>query len=124
MDRFYGEDKAALWWMGQMGLMVKIKNTMVCIDYYASPSAKRQTPAPIAAEELRGVDVFLGTHDHSDHIDHGSWKIWAANIPAAKFVFPRSHKDAVLSDGVSEENACGLKGIREDRYRAFADKRT
>ncbi len=99
---------ASLWWLGQMGLLVKTGNTTVCIDYFAMPHESRQTPPPIPAEELQGVDAFLGTHDHVDHIDHVSWRIWAKTNPHAKFLFPRKHKDVVLADGISEDNAIGL----------------
>ncbi len=97
-----------LWWLGQMGLMLKIANTTLCIDYYASNDEKRQTPVPILANELRNIDAFIGTHNHLDHMDHESWKIWAKTNPNAKFVFPRSHIDSVLSDDVKPDNAIGL----------------
>ncbi len=95
-------------WLGQMGLMIQCGSTTICIDYYASPSVKRQTPIPVPADELLGIDAFLGTHDHLDHIDHEAWKIWAKTNPDAKFIFPRSHMEAVLADGVRPENAVGL----------------
>lgn len=101
-------DSLSLYWLGQMGLMIKTDNTTICIDYYASPDGARQTPAPIAAAELIGVDVFLGTHDHLDHIDHEAWKVWARTNPDAKFIFPRKHWETVLADGVHESNAIGL----------------
>lgn len=108
MDKYYGEGMIALWWLGQMGLMVKAGDTTVCIDYYATPDESRQVAPPIAAGELKGIDAFLGTHDHLDHIDHDAWKIWAKTNPGAKFVFPRMHTEAVLADGVNAENAVGL----------------
>lgn len=99
---------AALWWMGQMGLILKAGNTVVSIDYYASPDEERQTPPPIPAAEVEGIHAFFGTHDHRDHIDHESWKIWAKTCPQAKFIFPEAHRAAVLSDGVNPENAWGM----------------
>ncbi|MBQ4436474.1 MAG: MBL fold metallo-hydrolase [Clostridia bacterium] len=99
---------AALWWLGQMGLIVKAGNTVVCIDYYAAPEPRRQTKPPIPAEELEGMNAILGTHDHLDHIDHESWRIWAKTCPEAMFVFPAAHRNAVLADGVAPQNARGL----------------
>ena len=95
-------------WLGQMGLIVKVGDTTVCIDYYASPAGNRKTPPPVPAEELKGIDAFLGTHDHLDHIDHESWKIWAKTNPGAKFILPRKHREEVLADGVDIRNAVGL----------------
>ena len=77
MDKHYGFGTIALWWLGQMGLMVKAGGTTICVDYYASPDEARQVEPPIAADELKGIDIFLGTHDHLDHIDHDAGKIWA-----------------------------------------------
>jgi L-ascorbate metabolism protein UlaG (beta-lactamase superfamily) len=104
----HASHNVTIYWLGQMGLMIKSGNTTLCIDYFASPDSERQTQPPIPAKELTGVDAFLGTHDHLDHIDHEAWKIWAGNNPDAKFLFPRKHMEAVLSDGIAGENAIGL----------------
>lgn len=108
MDHEKKNDTVTLRWLGQMGLMITSAETTVCIDYFASPDAQRQTEVPIPAEALKGVDAFLGTHDHLDHIDHGAWKIWAKTLPDAKFLFPRMHLAPVLSDGVNAQNAIGM----------------
>ena len=91
---------AALWWMGQMGLWVKLGDTILSIDYYASERESRQVPPPVPAEQVKGIDAFFGTHDHLDHIDHEAWKIWAKTCPDALFVFPAVHTDAVTADGI------------------------
>ena len=99
---------AAAWWLGQMVLIVKMGETVVCIDYFASPDSERRTPPVVPVEEVEGITAFLGTHDHLDHIDHEAWKIWARNCPDSKFVFPRAHKAKILADGISEHNALGM----------------
>ncbi len=91
-----------------MGLIIKSDKTTICIDYYASDDASRQTPVPIPADELKGIDAFLGTHDHLDHIDHDAWRIWAKTNPEARFIFPEIHRDKVLADGVDKDKAAGL----------------
>jgi L-ascorbate metabolism protein UlaG (beta-lactamase superfamily) len=83
-----------------MGLRVTVNETTVLVDYFASVYPERRTAPPIPAEAVRGVDAFLGTHDHLDHIDHGAWRIWASVCPGARFVFPSMHRDAVLNDGI------------------------
>ena len=99
---------AALWWLGQMGLIVKAGDTAVCIDYFASEHAGRQVMPPIPVDEMGGVAAFLGTHDHIDHIDHGAWRVWAKTNPDALFIFPRAHTEKVLADGVDSRCAVGL----------------
>ena len=107
-NSFYQVGDVSLRWLGQMGFLIETKSTRVCIDYFASPDELRRTPAPIPADELKNVDVFLGTHDHLDHIDHEAWKIWAKTNPNAKFVFPAVHKESIINDGVAKDNAIGL----------------
>ena len=62
----------AMWWLGQMGLIIKSASTMIVIDYFAATFPTRQVAPPIPAEEMEGVDAFLGSHNHIDHIDHPS----------------------------------------------------
>ena len=99
---------AALWWMGQMGLWIKLAAQLISVDYFASPIDRRQTPPPVPAEEVEGVTLFLGTHDHLDHIDHEAWKIWGRTCPDAVFGFPRLHEGTVLQDGIRPGNLLGL----------------
>ncbi|MBR3107100.1 MAG: MBL fold metallo-hydrolase [Clostridia bacterium] len=99
---------AALWWMGQMGLWVKMGETVLSIDYFASDTEKRQIPPPVPAEQVRGIDAFLGTHDHLDHIDHEAWKTWAGTCPEALFVFPALHAEAVTADGIEPDRQRGM----------------
>ena len=99
---------AAIWWMGQMGLWVKMGSTVLSIDYFASDTPGRLVPPPVPAEEVTGVDIFLGTHDHLDHIDHEAWKVWAWHCPEADFVFPLRHAAAIAQDGVSLARQRGM----------------
>ena len=108
LDTKVERGSAALWWLGQMGLVVKSGSTLIVIDYFAAPFPTRQVAPPVPAEEMVGVDAFLGTHNHIDHIDHPSWRIWAKTNPEAKFVFPRAHSRAVANDGIADRNALGV----------------
>jgi L-ascorbate metabolism protein UlaG (beta-lactamase superfamily) len=95
-------------WLGQMGLKISVNATTVFVDYFASDYPGRRTPVPVAVEAVRGVDAFLGTHDHLDHIDHDAWRVWASACPEAKFVFPSVHRQSVLDDGVPEVRQLGI----------------
>jgi L-ascorbate metabolism protein UlaG (beta-lactamase superfamily) len=94
------KNKVSLAWLGQMGLRINVNETTILVDYFASVYPERRTIPPIAAEAVRGVDAFLGTHDHLDHIDHSAWRIWASTCPDARFVFPSTHRQSVLNDGI------------------------
>ena len=99
---------AVLWWLGQMGLLVKMGDTVLCVDCYASPGPGRRIPPLFPAESVSGITAFLGTHNHLDHMDHEAWRIWARQCPDALFVFPEAHRRCVLEDGVPEKNCRGL----------------
>lgn len=99
---------AALWWLGQMSLLMKMGNTVLCADYFATEIPERQVPPPVPAAEMAGVGLFLGTHDHLDHIDHAAWQAWAQCCPEAKFIFPAFHRQAVLADGIPENRCLGM----------------
>ena len=101
---------AVLWWLGQMGLMVRLGKTLLCLDYFATETPARQTPPPVPAGEVTGICAFLGTHDHNDHMDRAAWRVWAKTCPDAVFVFPRAHLASVAADCVESVRCLGLNG--------------
>ena len=70
-----------LWWLGQAGFILKSPAGVTAVlDPYLSNSCKalgeqagfnldRQFPAPIAPADLVGVQAYLMTHSHQDHLD-------------------------------------------------------
>ena len=64
--------KVTFRWLGQMGLLIETGTSKICIDYFASPVDGRQTPPPVPADRLTGINMFIGTHDHIDHMDHNA----------------------------------------------------
>ena len=116
---------AAVWWAGQMGLWLKMGATVLCIDYYARPDPRRQTAPPIPAEAVRNVDVFMGSHNHLDHIDHESWQIWGRNCPGSVFVYPRLHTASLLEDCLESQRLLGMNDgeticVKDVRIHALA----
>ena len=99
---------AVLWWLGQMGLWVKLGDTVLSVDYFASGLPGRQVPPPVPAEQVTAVDVFLGTHDHADHIDRPAWRVWRETCPDARFVCPALHRDSLINEGIASERLIGL----------------
>ena len=74
-DYLLTDQQAALWFVGQAAYVAKGGGVTVAIDPYltdsvgkASPDFARQAPSPIAPEDL-DVDIFIITHDHTDHLD-------------------------------------------------------
>lgn len=108
--------RARMWWLGQMGICLKLGDTVLCIDYYASEDPDRMVDPPAAPQEVTGVDAFLGTHDHIDHIDWPSWKVWASVCPKASFILPaavirsRDSKAPAFSAELSGESSLESSG--------------
>ncbi len=105
-----------LWWLGQAGFIFKSPaGKVVTLDPYLTNSCKiigdengfdmdRQVAPPIQAADLVGIDAYLLTHSHQDHMDpetvaayrkaggHGPWvapaetfeKLHGLGIPASE----------------------------------------
>ena len=66
-----------IWGLGQMGVIVKGTDATLVIDPYLTNSigdhagewwARGYAP-PLMPDELRGVDYYLASHEHGDHLD-------------------------------------------------------
>ncbi len=69
-----------VWWLGQSGFLVKATTGLLAVDLYLSEYLTRKyedtarphvrmTRAPLRGGELRGIDLILASHKHSDHLD-------------------------------------------------------
>lgn len=82
------KDGLALWWLGQQSFVLKSGGAVVYIDPFLSPTKKRLVPPLLEPNEARHVDLVIGTHDHSDHIDRPAWPGLAEASPQARFLVP------------------------------------
>lgn len=61
-------------WLGQAGYLIRVGETVICIDPYLSDCVfeveglPRMVAPPISPAELR-CDLLIATHDHMDHLD-------------------------------------------------------
>jgi len=75
------EASLAVWWLGQASFIVKSPSGVIAaIDPYLTNSCKmtgesiginfdRLIAAPLEPEELVGIDLYVMTHSHQDHLD-------------------------------------------------------
>ena len=119
-----------LWWLGQASFLIRSPaGKVLALDPYLSNSCKaigdqfgfdmdRQIPPPIAAPDLAGIDAYLLTHSHQDHLDPETlagyrgaggrgpylapaeaWeKLHALGVPAGETTLVWPNKEIVLGD--------------------------
>ena len=113
-------DQLGIFYLGQVGFIVKFKEKYVLIDGYLSDYVDRNCsselvkwvrryPAPIEAEELSFVDYVFCTHSHFDHADPDTLKTINSVNNKAKFIVSNAIKDVIKSYGISEDRILGVK---------------
>jgi L-ascorbate 6-phosphate lactonase len=102
--------ECVFWWLGQHSFILKLGETVVLADPFLSPLTGRRVPPLLKAEEVRGVQLVLGSHDHADHIDRPAWPAIAAANPQAVFVVPAPVAPGLRRDlGLGEDRVVGLR---------------
>jgi L-ascorbate metabolism protein UlaG (beta-lactamase superfamily) len=108
----------AVWWLGQAGFLIKSRRGLLAIDLYLSEHLTRKyeatsrphirmTSAPIRGAELRGVDLVLASHKHSDHFDPETLPALLSGSPAI-VVLPEAIRDHALALGLDSRRIVGL----------------
>ena len=104
-----------IWWLGQAGFIVKSpKGMSAVIDPYLSNSCKvigeqngfrmdRQVPPPLEAEDLVGIDLFLITHTHQDHLDPDTIGPYRKAGGCARFFAPAEAMERLRTLGIPAE---------------------
>lgn len=95
-------------WFGQASVALRLGGATALIDPFLSPRPERLVPPPFAAEEARGVDLVLITHDHWDHLDEVALPSVAAASPTATIVVPEELVPRVTGLGIEEARVRGL----------------
>jgi L-ascorbate 6-phosphate lactonase len=105
----------AVWWLGQAGFLLKSPGGVVCaLDPYLSdscaPSAaqggmdfSRRYPPPLAPTELAGVDLYVVTHSHQDHLDPDTLRgCWQAG-GTGPYIAPPEAAEKLIAWGVAPD---------------------
>ncbi len=102
----------AIWWLGQAGFIVKTpKGIITALDPFLSNSCKqigkkngfrmdRQVPPPLSAKDLVGIDLYLITHSHQDHLDPETIGPYRKAGGSARFLAPAEALKRLQSIGV------------------------
>jgi L-ascorbate metabolism protein UlaG (beta-lactamase superfamily) len=87
-------------WLGQSSFALRLGGTTILIDPFLSPHPDRLVPPSFGAEEARGVDLVLITHDHLDHLDELALPTIASASPSATVVVPEGVVQRVVDLGL------------------------
>ncbi len=112
--------KVAYWWLGQHGFVYKIGKSILYLDAYLTPNPKRLIAPLLSADEVTHVDLVIGSHDHSDHIDKPSWPLIAKASPQAKFLIPTFCLAKIEKDtGISKNRILTLNASESFEYQGI-----
>jgi L-ascorbate 6-phosphate lactonase len=107
------------WWLGQSGFLIQSHAGLLAVDLYLSEhltrkyegtarSHVRMTRAPLRGGDLRGVDLVLASHKHSDHLDPGTLPDLMASSTGAVLVVPEAILDHARQLGVPADRIAAI----------------
>jgi L-ascorbate metabolism protein UlaG (beta-lactamase superfamily) len=121
----------AVWWLGQSGFLIKSGFGTLVIDPYLSEHLThkyegtarphvRMTAAPLRGHDLRGADLILASHKHSDHLDPGTVPELMAASPEARLVLPDAIVEHARGLGLPADRIVGLDAGQTFVHRGFS----
>ncbi len=107
------------WWLGQSGFLFKSPRGLLAVDLYLSEHLTRKyegterphvrmTRAPLRGGDLRGIDLLLASHKHSDHLDPGTLPDLMAASPGAVLVLPEPLLEHAQHLGLPADRIVGI----------------
>lgn len=113
------DDQLGIFYLGQVGFLMKFREKYILIDAYLSDYVdrnccselvqwKRRYPAPISAEELDFADYVFCTHPHFDHADPDTLSAIASVNSKARFIVPASMTTTLCGYGIESERILGV----------------
>ncbi len=109
----------SIWWLGQSGILIKSRSGLLAIDVYLSEHLTRKyeatdrphvrmTRSPIRGCDLRGIDLILASHRHSDHLDPDTLPDLMSASPGAALALPESIREYAIGLGLPADRLIGL----------------
>lgn len=104
-----------LWWLGQAGFIIKSPSgRIVVLDPYLSNSCKaigdqagfdmdRMVPPPMAPADLAGVDAYIMTHSHQDHLDPETLEPYRKAGGRGPYIAPPETIEKLHAMGIANE---------------------
>jgi N-acyl-phosphatidylethanolamine-hydrolysing phospholipase D len=99
-----------LTWLGHSTMLLQTNGLNIITDpvfssrtspvTFAGP--KRLAPLMMSVEDLPDIDIVLVSHNHYDHLDHGTIKAFAKRFPQAHYLVPLGLKPWFADLGITQ----------------------
>ncbi|MBQ2614201.1 MAG: MBL fold metallo-hydrolase [Clostridia bacterium] len=112
-------NQIGLFYIGQVGYIIKYRETYIMIDAYLSDYVDRNCcsenvkwvrryDAPVQANELDFIDYVFCTHAHFDHADPDTLSTLSKVNNKAKFFVSNAIVDIIAGYGIDKARICGM----------------
>lgn len=109
------ESSLAIWYVGQMGVIIKGRQLTIGFDLvfndlcYPDGKSRRNYPPPFCADQLTNMDYIICSHNHADHLNLETLiPLYHAN-PSAKFIVPAPEVHLLTGAGIPEKQVIAAK---------------
>jgi L-ascorbate 6-phosphate lactonase len=118
----------ALWWLGQNGWILKSPaGKVIVLDPYLTNACKaigdaaginmdRLVPPPLKPSDLVGIDAYVMTHGHEDHLDPQTLLPYRAAGGRGPFVAPPETVDKLRKLGVPDSEILMIWPNKEQMF--------
>lgn len=105
----------AIWYIGQMGTIVKWKDNVICFDPVLNDLknsegiSRRNYERPFEPESWMEAEYIIGSHAHADHINLETLLPMAEKNQKVKFIVPETERKELIKAGIDEIRVIGAK---------------
>ena len=108
------DEGVSLWFLGQLGFVIKIKETVIYIDALLNDFSDgkgngRIYEPPFLTNDGVRADYFICTHNHGDHLNLKTLLPQSRANPQTRFIVPSSSRVVLTSAGIEEDLVIGAK---------------
>ncbi|MDR2343976.1 MAG: MBL fold metallo-hydrolase [Spirochaetaceae bacterium] len=106
--------RALLWFLGQMGFVVKINGVIIYFDPFLNDftdenGAGRSYEAPFLPGPSLEADYFVCSHNHADHLNLQTLLPQARTNPKTRFIVPRPFTGLLTDAGIDRVRVVGAQ---------------
>ena len=104
-----------LWFLGQMGFVIKIGETIIYIDALLNDfqdkkeGVRRIYDPPYNTAAGVRADYFISTHNHGDHLNLETILPQAGANPKTHFIVPMPWRSVLIGAGIKEDRVTGAQ---------------